>query len=200
MVTACINLGIFWFIMVCIYNISLIGVYEHLSLSLSLFCAIHHPSFSAAPDDRLLKQYIEHWNWIRESRNLGWVFWLVRFFASGSICDVMFASLEGNQNVLKWRKMKFNKIVESLIMSALIGLRKTPKTPGLSSFFFRNSKFANGVCVCSFQRHRTHYPGPILGISWCSLRVLRYLFSSSTRSLWVLTPSRLRRSLSYGEG
>lgn len=66
--------------------------------------------------------------------------------------------------------------------------------------------------------HRTPhacYPGPILGLqscqllratnptpsvvgithmSWCSLSVLRYLFSSSTRSLCVLTPSRFNRS------
>ena len=34
-------------------------------------------------------------------------------------------------------------------------------------------------------------------MSWCSLRPLRYLFSASTRSLWVLMPSRLRRSSSY---
>lgn len=31
-------------------------------------------------------------------------------------------------------------------------------------------------------------------MSWCSLRVLRYLFSSSTLSLCVLTPSRFNRS------
>ena len=34
-------------------------------------------------------------------------------------------------------------------------------------------------------------------ISWCSLNLLKYLFNSSTRSLWVLTPSRFRRSKSY---
>ena len=34
------------------------------------------------------------------------------------------------------------------------------------------------------------------GMSWCSLSVLRYLFSSSTRCLCVLTPSRARRSCS----
>lgn len=33
-------------------------------------------------------------------------------------------------------------------------------------------------------------------MSWCSLRLLRYLFNSSTRSLWVLIPSRFSRSLS----
>jgi len=40
------------------------------------------------------------------------------------------------------------------------------------------------------------YPGPMRGISWCSLKPLRYLFSSCTRSLCVLKPSRRRRSSS----
>lgn len=40
------------------------------------------------------------------------------------------------------------------------------------------------------------YPGPMRGMSWCSLRVDRYLFNSSTRSLCVLTPSRINLSSS----
>ena len=39
----------------------------------------------------------------------------------------------------------------------------------------------------------SRYPGPILGISWCSLNVLRYVFNSSTRCLWVFGPSFSRR-------
>jgi hypothetical protein len=48
------------------------------------------------------------------------------------------------------------------------------------------------VCILQFlgkEKEMTY-------MSWCSLRLLRYLFSSSTRSLWVLIPSRFSRSLS----
>jgi hypothetical protein len=41
---------------------------------------------------------------------------------------------------------------------------------------------------------RPRYPGPIRGMSWCSDRFERYLFSSSTRCLCVFAPSRRSRS------
>lgn len=40
------------------------------------------------------------------------------------------------------------------------------------------------------------HPGPILGMSWCSLNRDKYRFNSSTLSLCVLTPSRLNLSSS----
>jgi hypothetical protein len=49
---------------------------------------------------------------------------------------------------------------------------------------------------CSTRTLDVCYPGPIRGMSWCSDRFERYLFSSSTRSLCVLVPSRASRSAS----